>query len=201
MAAPFLMALHGQLTVIGKSPDGDSMRFIPHSPDALEELARRSHPRDQKRRQRPAALARHRHSRDALRALRAAAGATSRATGCWSTPASRTSRLTRRARSPQRRRRPVRRWCSARPLIPTVARSPICSSITTTRHRTVSSAEVDAELLRSSVNAASLAEGVAYLTLYSSTPARHRRTLLAIAADASEQQLGVWGPDETDNFD
>ncbi len=62
-------------------------------------------------------------------------------------------------------------------------------------------AEVDAELLRSSVNAASLAQGVGYLTLYSSTPARHRRTLRAIAAEAREQQLGVWGPDETDNFE
>jgi endonuclease YncB( thermonuclease family) len=40
MAAPFLMALHGELTVIGKSPDGDSMRFIPDTSEALEQLAR-----------------------------------------------------------------------------------------------------------------------------------------------------------------
>jgi hypothetical protein len=177
------------------------MRFIPHSPDALEELARADRIRVTKsdgsvqlRLQgidTPETHFGHFAQPLGRRRARLAAGA-HRLHG---------RRLTRRARSPQRRSRPVRRWCSARPLIPTVARSPICSSITTTRHRTVSSAEVDAELLRSSVNAASLAEGVAYLTLYSSTPARHRRTLLAIAADASERQLGVWGPDETDNFD
>ena len=40
MAAPFLLALHGELTVVGKSPDGDSMRFIPKTPALLDELAR-----------------------------------------------------------------------------------------------------------------------------------------------------------------
>ena len=59
---------------------------------------------------------------------------------------------------------------------------------------------VDADLLRRTVNAASLEEGVSYPTLYSSTPARHRRTLRAIATEAREQQRGVWGVDESDNF-
>lgn len=40
MAVPFLLALHGQLTIVGKSPDGDSIRFIPDSPDALSQLQR-----------------------------------------------------------------------------------------------------------------------------------------------------------------
>ncbi len=40
MAAPFLLALHGELTVVGKSPDGDSIRFTPDSRQLLDELAR-----------------------------------------------------------------------------------------------------------------------------------------------------------------
>ena len=56
-------------------------------------------------------------------------------------------------------------------------------------------------MLRRTVNAASLGEGVAYLTLYSSTPARHRRTLRAIATEARDARLGVWGVDESDNFE
>jgi hypothetical protein len=44
-----------------------------------------------------------------------------------------------------------------------------------------------------------LEAGIAYLTLYSSTPARHRRTLRAIATEAHEQQRGVWATNETAN--
>ena len=38
MAASFLLALHGELTVVGKSPDGDSICFIPDYPEAFDEL-------------------------------------------------------------------------------------------------------------------------------------------------------------------
>lgn len=40
MAAPFLLALHGELTVVGKRPDGDSIRFIPDTPERLDDLQR-----------------------------------------------------------------------------------------------------------------------------------------------------------------
>jgi len=38
LAAPFLLAFHGELTVVGKRPDGDSIRFIPDSPEHLDDL-------------------------------------------------------------------------------------------------------------------------------------------------------------------
>ena len=43
VAASFLLALHGELTVVGKSPGGASMRLVPDSPDARDELARAAH--------------------------------------------------------------------------------------------------------------------------------------------------------------
>lgn len=61
--------------------------------------------------------------------------------------------------------------------------------------------DIDADLLRRTVNAATLEQGLAYLRLYSSTPARHRRTLRAIATEARDQQSGVWEVDHSDNFE
>jgi len=60
--------------------------------------------------------------------------------------------------------------------------------------------DVDAELLRRTLNARSLSEGVAYLTLYTSTPATHGRTLRALAREAREEDRGVWAVDETGEF-
>jgi hypothetical protein len=40
MAVPFLLAFHGELTVVGKRPDGDSIRFVPESPERLDDLQR-----------------------------------------------------------------------------------------------------------------------------------------------------------------
>ena len=40
MAVPFLRVLKGKLTVVGKSPDGDSIRFIPAKPELLDDLYR-----------------------------------------------------------------------------------------------------------------------------------------------------------------
>src|SRR4051795_1791047 len=40
MSVPYLRALKGKLVVIGKSPDGDSIRFVPDRPDVLKELYR-----------------------------------------------------------------------------------------------------------------------------------------------------------------
>src|SRR5438067_2504114 len=36
---PSLLCLRGDLIVIGKSPDGDSIRFKPHTPALLDQLA------------------------------------------------------------------------------------------------------------------------------------------------------------------
>jgi len=41
---------------------------------------------------------------------------------------------------------------------------------------------------------------MAYLTLYTSTPATHGRALRAVAGEAREEDRGVWAADETDEF-
>ena len=38
MAAPYYLAIHGRLVVIGKEPDGNSVRFIADHPDAYAQL-------------------------------------------------------------------------------------------------------------------------------------------------------------------
>jgi hypothetical protein len=46
MAAPYYLAIHGRLVVIGKEPDGDAVRFIADHSDAYAQLkhAHRIHP-------------------------------------------------------------------------------------------------------------------------------------------------------------
>ena len=39
-ARPSLLALRGELVVVGKQPDGDSIRFVPDSPALLRRLRR-----------------------------------------------------------------------------------------------------------------------------------------------------------------
>jgi endonuclease YncB( thermonuclease family) len=56
---------------------------------------------------------------------------------------------------------------------------------------------VDDALLDRTVNARLLREGLAYLTLYTSSPKRHRRRLRAIAAEARSAGRGVWAMDDT----
>src|SRR5689334_3345781 len=40
VAVPFLRVLKGKLTVVGKSPDGDSIRFVPAKPELIDDLYR-----------------------------------------------------------------------------------------------------------------------------------------------------------------
>ena len=59
---------------------------------------------------------------------------------------------------------------------------------------------MDEKLLGRTLNARSVAEGMAYLTLYSSTPAPHGRALRELARQAREAGHGVWAVDETAQF-
>jgi endonuclease YncB( thermonuclease family) len=61
--------------------------------------------------------------------------------------------------------------------------------------------EVEEELLGRSANTALLADGSAYLTLYDSCAPPIRAAFRATAADAREGLLGVWGRDETAAFE
>lgn len=201
MAAPFMLALHGQLTVIAKSPDGDSMRFIPDTPELLDELARADRKRvtksDGSVQLRLEAIdtpethfgrfaqPRGEQARDWLLEHTGFSDVAFNAAGTvtQATPPTRPAVVLSKAFDPNGR--------------------PISYLLVNDDDPPPDGAwtDVDAGLLRRTVNAASLAQGVAYLTLYSSTPARHRRTLRTIASDAREQQLGVWAVDESDNFE
>lgn len=59
---------------------------------------------------------------------------------------------------------------------------------------------VDDALLKQTLNFRLLAEGMAYYTVYTSTPLIHREVLREAAAKGREQGLGVWELDTTDSF-
>ena len=61
--------------------------------------------------------------------------------------------------------------------------------------------EVDEDTLRRSVNTALLADGSAYLTLYDSCAPPIRARFRGVAADARERLLGVWAEDMTAGFE
>ncbi len=193
MAAPFLLALHGELTVVGKSPDGDSIRFIPDTPELLDELARA----------------------DRKRVTRSDGSVQLRLEGI-DTPETHFGRFA------QPGGEQARDWllehtgfadvafsdagtvtAATPPKRPAVVLSkafdpngrPIANLLIEDDAPTDGAwTEIDADLLRRTVNAASLQEGVGYLTLYSSTPARHRRTLRAIATEARDNSSASGPP-------
>jgi endonuclease YncB( thermonuclease family) len=61
--------------------------------------------------------------------------------------------------------------------------------------------EVDEDTLRRSVNTALLADGSTYLTLYDSCAPPIRARFRGVAADARERPLGVWAEDMTAGFE
>jgi hypothetical protein len=63
-----------------------------------------------------------------------------------------------------------------------------------------SGVRVDQTLLDHTFNTLLLQDGVAYPTVYTSTPAAHRAYLVALAAMARKNRLGVWADDLTAEF-
>lgn len=59
---------------------------------------------------------------------------------------------------------------------------------------------VDAEIIEKTLNLQMLAEGTAYYTVYTSTPLAHRELLRKTALAAREDNLGVWAEDTTNEF-
>lgn len=60
---------------------------------------------------------------------------------------------------------------------------------------------VDTDLLRTTINFQMLTEGAAYYTVYTSTPLEHRRLLRQEALSARNDNLGVWAEDATSEFE
>lgn len=59
---------------------------------------------------------------------------------------------------------------------------------------------VDEELLAKTLNFRLLDRGMAYYTVYTSTPVIHRRYLRGVAEEAREADRGIWAADTTASF-
>lgn len=59
---------------------------------------------------------------------------------------------------------------------------------------------VDEDLLKETINYRLLTSGMAYYTVYTSTPFAHRQFLRTAAASARQDRLGVWQLDATSDF-
>ena len=198
MAVPFLRVLQGRLTVVGKSPDGDSIRFIPDKPALLDDLYRG----------------------DRVRASRVDGSVQLRLEGIDAPE-------THYGRDAQPEGGAARDWLLEQVGFSHVVfdqSATVQSSDPATIPATVLSkgvdpngrpiayvltgddgdglrdgawVELETAMLDRTANARSVAAGLSYLTLYTSTPAPHRTRLRKIASDARDAGKGVWGADET----
>jgi hypothetical protein len=196
-----VLCLRGELVVIGKQPDGDSIRFVPDTPALLAELEH------------------------AERARRSSDGSLQLRVEGIDAPETHYNTLAQPLGDPARDRllglcgfTDVRHGSGAQAQTVTDAMPPrlaaaILSHIVDVNGRPVSfllvgddlppdgsDVEIDAALLRRTLNAALLADGSAYLTLYASLGEPLRDGLRAIATEARARRLGVWAPDTTARF-
>jgi hypothetical protein len=200
MAVPFLRVLRGKLVVVGKSPDGDSIRFVPDRPALLDDLYRG----------------------DRVRTSNVDGSVQLRLEGIDAPE-------THYGRDAQPRGDIARDWLLEQVGFDSVVfgqSGTVQSAAPDSRPAVVLSKGVDpngrpiayllvddggdlrdgawvelrSALLDRTLNARSLAEGLSYLTLYTSTPAAHRTRLRKIAGDARDAGSGVWGADETSMF-
>jgi len=201
VAVPFLRVLQGKLTVVGKSPDGHSIRFVPSRPDLLDDLYRG----------------------DRVRTSRVDASVQLRLEGIDAPE-------THYGGDAQPRGDAARDWlleqvgftdvvfdqsATVQSATPTTIPATILSKGVDPNGRPIAYVltgddgdglrdgawvQLETARLDRTANARSLAAGLSYLTLYTSTPAPHRTRLRKIASDAREAGKGVWGVDETAMF-
>lgn len=200
MASPYLLALHGELTIVGKKPDGDSMRFIPRSPAKLELIGRAD-------RLRPSTVdGSHQlrfegidtpethygilsqplgiEARDKLLNLAGFDDIDFGADGAVTSAVPATRPAVILTAGAEANGRPVSYVLPAEGDVPADGKW----------------VDLDRALLRRTMNAKLLQSGLAYLTLYTSTPVPHQQVLREIAAGAREKKRGVWARDETAEF-
>jgi endonuclease YncB( thermonuclease family) len=202
MSSPYLLALHGKLVIVGKEPDGDSVRFVPDHPDLLRRL-RRYHKIV------PARDGSVQLRFEAVDAPEVHYGTAAQPLGADA-------------------RNALLGWIGFRDVVFDGDRpNQVVSASPDTVPAVVLSAGadpygrpiayvlvgdgdlpedgswtlVDEALLARTLNARLVAEGVAYPTFYTSTPQPHREQLRALAAAAREQGRGVWAVDDTAEFE
>jgi endonuclease YncB( thermonuclease family) len=204
LAAPYFLAIHGRIVVIGKEPDGDSLRFIADHPEHYAQLknAHRVHPA----------------ADGSVRVRLEGADAPELHYGSAAQP------LGREARDQ------LLAWLGFTELeyappgativtaadpesIPAVVYSqaaelhghPVGYLITTLgeeEHLPPDGewALVDRTVLDHTFNTLLLQEGVGYPAVYTSTPVAHRDHLRSLAAEARKTGAGVWADDATAHF-
>jgi endonuclease YncB( thermonuclease family) len=199
VASPFLLALHGQLVVVGKRPDGDSMRFVPDRPELLLQLHRADRIRPssdgslQLRFEGIDTPETH-YGEDAQPLGEEARNGLLTTTGFETVVFDDDGVVA--AAEPETRRAVVLSQgaeANGRPVAYVLVDDPQAPP-------DGQWTEVTREVVRRSANARQLATGLAYPTLYTSTPTGHRHELRAIATEARAARAGVWALDQTPEF-
>ncbi len=202
MASPGMLAIHGELVIIGYSPDGDSIRFVADDPGLFEQIGRgykvRPSGRDGSVQLRLEAIdAPETHygkdaqplgdkARDSLLSWIGFSDLSydehddNKVTGAQ--PRSVRAVVLTKGSDPHGR--PVSYVIVHEDDLPQDGRWSV----------------VGAHTLDKTLNAKALSEGIAYPTFYTSTPARHVSHLRTLAAKARANRLGVWAADHTGGF-
>lgn len=199
MSAPFLLAMHGRLVIQGKKPDGDSMRFIPSDPAQLGRLERADRidvSADGSVQLRFEAIDTPEthygtlaqplgeHARDRLIELVGFSDVAFDARGTVTASVPQAMPATVLSKRAEANGRPV-------------------SYVLTGEADRPDDGEwvhVGDDLLHRTLNAQMLADGSAYPTLYTSTPAPHAEAFRALAGAARDERAGVWAQDVTREF-
>jgi endonuclease YncB( thermonuclease family) len=201
MASPGMLAIHGELVVIGYEPDGDSVRFIADDPGLFDQIQRgykvRPSGRDGSVQLRFEAIdSPETHygkdaqplgdkARDSVLGWIGFTDLTYGADGNKVTGARpRSVRAVVLTKGSDPHGRPVSYVIVHEDDLPADG------------HWTV----MGATTLDKTLNARALSEGSAYPTFYTSTPARHVSHLRTLAAKARANRLGVWAVDHTAGF-
>jgi endonuclease YncB( thermonuclease family) len=204
MASPYQLALRGRLVIVGKEPDGDSVRFVADTPALYRQLARAY-------RITPSTADGSVQLRfEGVDAPELHYGSAAQPLGAVAR-----DRLLERLgfSNVVYRASPPTMVASAEP--PEGVGAAILSAMAEANGRPVSYVLtgddaslpadgawtlVDEALLGRTANAWLLGEGLAYYTVYTSTPVAHRDALRALAADARRRRAGVWELDRSGDF-
>ncbi len=194
------LLIRGAFVVIGKSPDGDSVRFVPDNAALLKQLKNNS---------------RIRISRDGSVQLRFEAidapelhfGSSEQPLGIKArdvllkllgfTRVAFTPNQTATSSTPERVRGAILSQAAegnGRPI------SYVLLEANAGTGRDGSRVKLDDALLRKTMNDAMLRNGLAYYTVYSSTPLAQREYFKSVALEARNKKLGVWAVDKTPAF-
>jgi endonuclease YncB( thermonuclease family) len=198
MPDPSLLCLRGDLVVIGKSPDGDSIRFVPGTPELIEQL------------------------RGSERADPSADGTLQLRLDGIDTPETHYGTLAQPLGEPARDE--LLAWCgftdvrfsggTVTAATPATIPAAVLSGLVDPNGRPIvlllrgdelpadgAKTAVSAALVARTANVALAASGAAYGTVYTDTDAAIRSALLAPARAARDAGLGVWAIDKTGGFD